>query len=365
MIVKLLSRRNQSYHQLIRYILRNKEPNMDGHQVFTRNVRSKDIDGMVSEFLQNEEFRRVHRSNHIKMYHEYISLSANETVKIKDEVIKDLAEKYMELRGTDGMFVGSTHRDRDHVHVHFISSSLRFKTGEAFRMSKAGLQELKDEFQTYHKEKYPELTESFCNHGSGKRYVKDREFFAKTKQDRAKLKDEVQEKVQSIFKTSKSIEEFLEKLQMEGLHHYERRGVATGLVINDTKVRFTRLGIDGDALEVLQQGIGIEEKTKQTDINKQLNTPEMKTPDINVPSDMDLYNYNLPVDEFAAYSEEEQKQQAKADLDQWIEENLPAPEEHRENDELIQLQEHQDQLIEQIDRMKRRIESVDHDEYDR
>jgi Relaxase/Mobilisation nuclease domain len=329
MFIKVLSRKTPSYKQLLQYILKEKDVHKPLPHALTHNFKTNTIEGMTHEFMQNEAFRKISRSDQVMLYHEILSLSANETVPITDEILTDLTKKYIELRGHDGMYASSFHKEKDHTHIHVATSSLKFKTGNAFSLSKARMQEIKLSLQQYHKEKYPELTESFCKHGIKKEYVTDRKYHAKTKHERATLKESVEQTVATLFKESKNMNEFLTKLQEQGLHYYERKGIATGIVINETKIRFTRLGIDKGEFETLQQ---ILNAPKEEKVPTQLNTTEMKTPDINFPHNTEDINYNIKPDEFENYLEHEIKD-TEQDLDKWIEENLPQPqfEENRIN----------------------------------
>ncbi|MFZ4797536.1 MAG: relaxase/mobilization nuclease domain-containing protein [Bacteroidia bacterium] len=321
MFIKILSRKTPIYKQLLQYILKEKDIQKPIQDAITHNFKTNTIEGITHEFMQNEAFRNISRSDQIMIYHEILSLSANETVTITDDILTDLTKKYIELRGHEGMFVSSFHKEKDHTHIHLATSPLKFKTGNAFRVSKARLQEIKLELQQYHKEKYPELTESFCNHGIAKEYVTDRKYYAKTKHERARLKEEVQQTVITQFTQSKSMDEFLTKLQEYGLHYYERKGIATGIVIDETKIRFTRLGIEKESLELLQNNI----QTKET---QQKIITNMKNTEINFPMNTEDLNYNIKPDEFENFLdfEKENEKETELDLDKWIEDNLPKPE---------------------------------------
>lgn len=57
----------------------------------THNLRSDDIDGMVREFIENESFRRTFRSDQVYLFHEILSMGANEDGRaITPEVMDDL-----------------------------------------------------------------------------------------------------------------------------------------------------------------------------------------------------------------------------------------------------------------------------------
>ena len=173
-IVKILARHSPSYGQLVRYILRYVASEDKSHNsiIYTQNLRSDTMGGYVDEFIANEAFRQNVRKDQIHIYHEIVSLSADENKeKITPAMIDDLAHEYMRLRGETGVILGSAHYDRDHVHLHFCVSALQYRTGKSAGLSKQQLQELKLSFQEYHQQKYPELTQSAPAHGRGGRYI--------------------------------------------------------------------------------------------------------------------------------------------------------------------------------------------------
>ena len=244
MIVKILSRNNPSYSSLIDYILKGSKAKDHEPQIFTHNLRSETKQGWVKEYIDNEALRQNHRSNQIYLYHEILSFSNKEDEgAISKEVLDDIGKQYIALRGHDGLFVGAVHHDKEHTHIHFCTSGVKFRTGKAFRLSKYDLQGVKIRLQEYHKEKYPEIKQSFPEHSNGREYVTNREWQARYKDERAIAKVKIQQEVQECFTKAKTQKEFLELLRDKNLPHYERNGMATGIVHGEMKIRFSRLDI--------------------------------------------------------------------------------------------------------------------------
>lgn len=225
--------------------------------IITHNFKGLTKEEWVKEFMENESFRQYVRKEQIYLYHEIISLSNRENKNlITQEVLQDLAEKYISFRGKDGQYIAAFHEDKDHAHIHFAISGVKFRTGIAHRLNHQSLHELKVKFQEYHKGQYPFLTFSNPEHGKGKEYVKDREYFNKGK--RTNVKESIREKIHSIFNESKSQQEFLQKLRDNDFHFYERNGKPTGIVFNDLKFRFLRLDISLD-----EKPVDIEIQTEE------------------------------------------------------------------------------------------------------
>ncbi|QKJ32464.1 relaxase/mobilization nuclease domain-containing protein [Mucilaginibacter mali] len=241
-IVKVLSRHSPSYASLAGYILRYIANDQKTGQVrvYTSNLRSDSIAGYVSEFVENESFRRVDRSDAVRIYHEIVGFGDEDRKYLTEEVVDDLAREYMRLRGETGVMLGMAHYDQDHVHLHFCVSALHYRTGWSFGMSNAQMRELKERFQEYHRLKYPELASSLPEHGRGESYARPERWHALRR-------EQVVEQVRQCYARAASQQDFLALLRDAGLHHYERNGdgVATGVEYQGQKFRFSRLLEDG------------------------------------------------------------------------------------------------------------------------
>ena len=191
--------------------------------------------GYIQEFIENEAFRRHSRTDQIHLFHEIVSFGADENKEsITPEVIDDLAREYMRLRGNTGVMLGAAHRDKQHVHLHFCVSALHYRTGMSFGLNKSQLLELKQSFQTYHKQHYPELAKSAPNHGNRARHINHAQWH---KQQR----EQIIATVQRCLAQATSRQHFLELLRNNEFHHYERNGNPTGLEYDGLKFRFSRL----------------------------------------------------------------------------------------------------------------------------
>jgi len=261
MIVKILARHKPSYKSLIGYILRGAKENGNKPIIFTHNIKAKAEASWEKEYLINESLRNHQRSNQTYLYHEIISFSNKEDDTLfTKEMLEDIGNKYISLRGREGIFIGAVHKDRDHTHFHFCTSGLKYRTGKAFRLSKYELQGIKIKLQDYHKEKYPEISHSFPEHAQGKAYVTDREWQLKHRDNRQSVKEQIQKTVKESFDKAKTQKEFLDFLQEKNLNHYERNGIPTGITFEDMKIRFSRLDISKEQYMAKNEGMTAEHK---------------------------------------------------------------------------------------------------------
>lgn len=262
MIIKLLPRHNPSaFRTLCNYIL-NAEKSADYPPVLiTHNLRGKnDKESWIRQFYENEAlYRKTKHSRSIYCYHEILSIASANRESVTPEMLTDLGRKYVQLRGKDAIYLGYAHYDKEHVHIHFQVSGLKYRQSKAHRLSREALQTLKVEFQNYHKEKYPQLDKSICEHGKGKEYLTDKEYQFKARK-RTLVKEDVAKTVRDCFDKSRTQNEFVELLMHHNLPHYERKGIVTGVVFNGLKFRFSRLGIEKHELEKLPIDLSPEQE---------------------------------------------------------------------------------------------------------
>lgn len=243
----------------------------------THNLRSEDIEGWTKELLMNESYRNVNRSDKVYFYHDIISFGSNDKNMITNEMLEDMTRKYIELRGKQGMYLAAVHNEgKENMHVHLLTSGLEYRSGKAFWISKSNLHELKVNLQNYQKEKYPKLENSIVTHG------KSREKFL---QQRNLLKDEIANKVKVAFEQSHSQKEFLETLQNNNLHYYERKNQIQGITYNETKFRFSRLDI---SLDDLPTDTREEQKTLE-EINSLRESRSERKRSLDMENDADRY----------------------------------------------------------------------------
>jgi hypothetical protein len=215
--------------------------------IITHNIRSKTIDGFIKEFTENEAGRVHKRSNQPTVHHTIVSFGAADREKITDAMLRDIGHEFIRLRGEDLLYVGTKHRDRDHVHLHFAVSPTKVN-GLSARISKKQFEELKLQLQQYHLEHYPEVIHSAPEHGrKGLEIKKEAEKNKKTN-ERASVKNALLECIGTLKPQSTS--QLIDALQTEGFSTYYRSGKLTGLQhTSGLKFRLSKLGIDPQMLD--------------------------------------------------------------------------------------------------------------------
>lgn len=255
MIIKILPRKRPSFKALINYIL--KEEKNSTPTIFTHNLRSILPSQVVKEFLINESYRTDQRSNRNYLYHECISMGRGDRDKITNEMLESIFYEYVSHRGENGLYYAGVHNDRKHTHIHVIASGSELYTGKANRISKPDLESLKLNLEAYALNNFPELTHSFCEHGSHTSYDQTPIYILK----RNTMKNEVTQKIQTLLDQASSKTEFNELLLANNLYSYERNGVVKGIIYDNVKFRFSSIDIDHSKVEALPDTLSEEEKT--------------------------------------------------------------------------------------------------------
>lgn len=260
MILKSLSRRSGSTSQLVKYILRyvlEKEEKEKGSKqkekpfIIRHNLRSRSIGEYLKEFEELEQLREHRYANSVSIYHHILSFSSKDTEHISDNLLRDIAAKFIELRGQDNLYIGTKHTDKDHIHLHLAMSAVDL-AGRSARISKKDFEQLKLDLDTYQREHYPELKHSLPEHRRKSREVTRAAIIENIQSQRQSEKASLFQLLDKAYTRSKSLDQFLEQLTTQGCTPYYRAGTLTGITTESgRKYRFKGLGYDNEKLEQL------------------------------------------------------------------------------------------------------------------
>lgn len=252
MIIKVSSRKEPSFRQLIKYILKDEKSIAEPDQgiLLQHNLKGDTVDEWVKEYIDNETYRQHNRTGVTILSHEIIAFKNVTNENITNEMLKTFTEHYIQLRSPYGMYLALPHIEKNTVHIHLCVGGLEYKTGKSMRMSKKDFQDLKKQMQTFQIEKYPELKHSIVNHQTGnKTKVTDKEYWFSIRNEVATDKEQLRELLDNTFASARSEKDFYTKLEEQDIELYERNGKITGVTFNDRKHRFSRLGYDEKRFE--------------------------------------------------------------------------------------------------------------------
>lgn len=276
-IIKMLGRRQVSaLTQTLAYISR--EAGNAEITPILHNLRStpRDHEAIAHEFLTNEAYRKI-TSNRLYCFHTIISLADLDQEKATPEVLQEIANKYLELRG-DILAYAIPHLDTASHHIHVLESGTRYRENKSSGLRKQELHNLKMELECFIEERFPQLEHSKVKHGKGKAYLKEAEYQL-IKRKGTSEREQLQKLVQRAYSTAKSKQQFLDTLLDHGYTYYERNsdGIITGVLSESgRKYRFKTLGLSPDQIMALES---IHEQQEEEQLLNQLqNIRQNKNP---------------------------------------------------------------------------------------
>lgn len=259
MIIKIKPHKRAIFKRILNYLIHDKGRLFDkaGKSfAITHNLKGNTIEEWEKQYIENEKFRTRRRKDSIYLTHEIISWHRDDAENITLEKLEHLATEYLKRRNPKGLFLVVPHFDKDHYHLHVCASALEYKSGTSLRLSKPQLLKLKKEFQEYQLQKFPELSKSTVEHGKKDKSVQsDREYWFKKRTGRETDKSLLIGMLKTHYKKSDSKEMFFQQLKDGGIKTYERGGKITGVIFNNQKFRFNRLGFTDDRLQYLDKSL--------------------------------------------------------------------------------------------------------------
>lgn len=254
MIIKSLSRKTNSHHQLVHYIFTDKEGQVDERQftimrgIYTdldKEDMQASLEAVGDEFVENMGYSKE-RKNGVTMYHEVLSFDPLVSDKINKDMLKDITEQYIEKRAENALVLARPHFDAEHIHVHLMISANQQRSAKRSRISLKEFEECKAHTRAYQKEKYPEISptkELQLGQKQYKEYWRRADKKAQMKQAGKSIseKSTIAEILEVGVKLSANFEQLAYFLAGRDIKTYSRRNVLTGVSIGKRNYRFGTL----------------------------------------------------------------------------------------------------------------------------
>jgi len=258
-MIKSMSKKKPNFHRLINYMGKGGDPFVIGNNLRTTHLNN--FQSVENEFLKNYRYC-PNRKNGVALYHEIMSFSKKDTKNLNEHILRDLGSRYLEQRATNALGYAKVHRDKDHVHIHFMISANLIESPKKLRLSKAEFHRIKQDLELYQKQKYPNLKHSICQEKTAKRKITRNEG-----EISRKGKITQKERIVTVFQralncTSKA--HFLQELKINGLKLYQR-GETWGLLEIKTqkKYRLKTLGVWEAFLKTPEKWQRFKDRTKE------------------------------------------------------------------------------------------------------
>ena len=256
MIVKSLSRKTPSFRQILEYISRSDAKTFDPI-LYNLQATEHDVKKIEREFRNNSHYCR-NRANGVILYHEVLALSGKDRGKITENILNDLAYKYLDLRARRALAYGIIHFEHTNPHIHFVISGNLIESHQKLRLSKFQFNRIQKRLEEYQKQYYPELENSVVFEDRGVKVRQTgRSEIERSRRLQNQGKDVISRKeaVRQAFLfclTATNLEMFIEKLCKQGIEIYTR-GKTVGIkeISTEKKYRLSTLGL----LERYQEAI--------------------------------------------------------------------------------------------------------------
>lgn len=251
MIIKMLPvKRGISF--VIRYIA-------DGakdyrQQAIFHNLNSFQTEAIAKELHEHFELYGKKRKNQNLGLHVILSHSPLYKNKLDIEKMDDIASHFLKEVYPNAPAFAAHHlpdQESNHWHSHIFVSS-RDLAGRSTRISKHQLKDVHHKMLDYNQQKHG-LAPQIDIKNYGRHLHSEREYYKRKRNPNLKLtKDDLTQKVQSIFITSESSKDFYQKVKKE-FKVYQYKGQDFGILHGEQnrKFRFSRLGIKPEQIKEL------------------------------------------------------------------------------------------------------------------
>ncbi len=241
MIIKSTSRKSKSFHQLLAYLLREKEFDTASWNFYCSKENIKEI---VEEFVKNAAHIDNSRGS-VYMYHDVISLNKNNlSIKEQKEILNDLVNQYVQSRASQHLSFSVTHNDKAHLHAHIVISANKINENKRTRLSKKQFKDIQMHLEAYKNKNYAQLTKTlFYDKVKDFSKSKQAEQEMKHKRNKQSKKEYVKENIREFMKTAQNEKVFKSALKEHGIEVY-KRGKNWAVKYDKQSFRFSTLGLD-------------------------------------------------------------------------------------------------------------------------
>jgi hypothetical protein len=260
MIIKTLSRKGNGFDKAISYVDKNQEQTeksalFDKDFRIYHNIIGNTKEDAIQAFKENYQHKKKRR-NGISLHHEILSFHKSSDV--TQRAIEDLSQKYIDIRAKNAVVYGAVHTDKKHIHCHLIISANEVGSSKSIRLNNRDFKGIRIELEEYQQRHYPELHRSLVYLGREQKRSQKREdtnsrdqkyielqkrleVEATNKKTRKKVtdKEKVYVYLYQAKERAKSLDEFYQLVEKQGLTVYERKQKKIGVTLKGRNYRFT------------------------------------------------------------------------------------------------------------------------------
>ena len=156
MIIKVMTRKEPSFRQLLAYIDKDAR---DSRYVLAHNLLGGDLDARAAEFEANAALLKKHQNGTV-MFHDIVSITRSTKLGLErqKEILKDIVQSYIARRAPEHLVYAGLHDDHSkHLHYHLVISANPQGEWKRAHLSKPELKKLQADMEARVLALYPDL----------------------------------------------------------------------------------------------------------------------------------------------------------------------------------------------------------------
>ncbi len=260
MIIKSLPKHTVDFRHLVAYVLTDggKQSELSSFTLF-HNLYGIDAENIAKQFKENAE--QIKHYAKVRGYHEIISWNPEDEKYLTEDVLNQFAQRYIELRGENGLCLAKPHFSTNHPHIHFIFSALEFDGRRSMRADNAKFYGVRKEMEDFQKEHFPHMKSLVYQHFGKElplkrlteKHLSHAETQLKSRTDMPTRKEKLAVHLRTILNEADSLGEAKDHLQELGMELYQRDGKTIGVRIGKKSYRFSTLKVEHPMLDYLNR----------------------------------------------------------------------------------------------------------------
>lgn len=250
MIIKSMSGSNMSFGTLYSYLTRDDEFELYSHNLYSNPYDKEEV---IKEFIKNASFIRNSRGKNY-LYHEILSIKENENLSLnkQKEILRDIANEYINQRAKENLILQAIHTDKQHTHIHLMISANEINSNKRQRLSKQEFATIQKNIEEYQNSKYPYLQSHHYKDKKNQSKEKRNEQELKYKQQKLSQKDKLREILKQQFEKSTSKIQLHNSLKNLDIEFYIR-GKNIGVIFEGKQYRLNTLNLQDEYKSKLRE----------------------------------------------------------------------------------------------------------------
>jgi len=252
MIIKSMSRKDNSFAELYDYIKKGMEGNYRHPNAFIHNfyTQFENRSEVLKGYAENVAKLKM-RKNGNSFYHEIISVKVNPNITRQKhyDALYNITSDYINMRAIKCLVIGGIHDEHDHhIHMHLMISSNELGKSKRFYLTTKEFSTVKKLTEEKALTLHPELAQQVLINAKKKsNSISNKEDALKRRTKKPSIKDQFKDKLKDIFSQSIDKADFFNNLDNARIEIYTR-GKTIGFkdLENNRKHRLKTLGLEAE-----------------------------------------------------------------------------------------------------------------------